>query len=52
METFVTQWLIKKNTDLWQEGTEKLIQQCDKCLNCGVEKEWGSSSVEYECYWS
>jgi len=52
METVMTKWLRRKNTDYWQKGIEKLIQRCEKCLYCGVEKEWDSITIECECYWS
>jgi hypothetical protein len=42
------QWLIKQDTDWCQQGTEKLVPQYDKRLNCGedyVEMQRHSSTI-------
>jgi hypothetical protein len=40
-ERVVTWWLITEDTDFYQQRTDKLAPQCDKCVSCGgdyVEK--------------
>jgi len=34
VETEVLQWLITQGIDFYQQGTEKLIQQYEKCFIC------------------
>jgi hypothetical protein len=33
--SFVAGWLIKEDTDVCRQGTEKLVSLCDKSLSCG-----------------
>jgi len=33
--SFMAGWLIKEDTDIFQQGTEKLVSLCDKSLSCG-----------------
>ena len=34
VETEVSQWLITQDIDFHQQGTEKLVQQYEKCFVC------------------
>lgn len=44
----MTRWLATQKTDLYQQGTAKLVLRRGKCKDC-VEKQWYISRSTVKC---